>query len=91
MRKIWPWLFAAAVVVFVIDWGIVGIRLLQGQYEITAGVWIGAVCWLLILALLVLRRFSQADSPTCPHCGKKQHTGGKYCSDCGKEIPRKMK
>ena len=82
MKRIATWVLIAAFVVFVIDWGVVGVKLLRGDDGITAGAWIGAVCWGVMMVCLVCR----AVSSRCPHCGKMRATGGKFCPYCGKEI-----
>ena len=82
MKKIATWGLVIAFIIFVIDWGIIGLKLLDGNYDITTGAYIGAICWGVILVCIVCRAFSNK----CPHCGKLKQTSGKYCSYCGKEI-----
>ena len=36
MKKIMPWVFIAAFVSFLIAWGVMGVKLLDGNYEIIA-------------------------------------------------------
>ena len=82
MKKITIWGLVIAFTIFVIDWGIIGLKLLDGNYDITTGSYIGAICWGVILVCIVCRAFSNK----CPHCGKLKQTSGKYCPYCGKEI-----
>ena len=44
MKRIMNWLYAIAIAVFVIDWSYVGIKLLNGEYDMTVGAYIGLVC-----------------------------------------------
>jgi len=82
VKKITTWGLVIAFIIFVIDWGIIGLKLLDGNYDITTGAYIGAICWGVILVCIVCRAFSNK----CPHCGKLKQTSGKYCPYCGKEI-----
>lgn len=49
MKKYVCWLWCAAVVVFFVDWTVVGLSILSGDYEILGGVCVGAVCLGVIL------------------------------------------
>jgi len=82
MKKVMSWLFAISLTVFIIDWGIVGVKLLSGDYDITAGAYIALVCSIIMIVCGLYRSFSSK----CPHCGKIRATGGDYCSYCGRKI-----
>jgi hypothetical protein len=82
MRKAMMWLFVITLIVFVIDWGVVGVKLLDGDYDITTGAYIGYVCWIVMIVCCLYRIFSRK----CPHCGKLRTTGGSYCPYCGRKI-----
>lgn len=82
MKKFMSWLFAVSLAVFVIDWGVVGVKLLNGDYDITVGAYIGLACCIIMLVCALYRCLSNK----CPHCGKVRVTGGDYCSYCGKKI-----
>ena len=43
MKKIVTWLALITFIIFVIDWGIVGLKILDVDYDITAGVYIGLI------------------------------------------------
>ena len=50
MKKVLCAIWVIAVIVFFVDWGIVGLSLLDGNYEIKAGIYVGLVCFIIILA-----------------------------------------
>ena len=82
MKKILPWAFLGALVVFLIAWGMMGIKLLDGDYEIAAEAYTGLVCIIVMGVCGVYRHLSRR----CPQCGKLRLTMGAYCSYCGKKI-----
>ena len=82
MKKFAIWGAAIALIVFIIDWGVIGLKLLEGDYDITLGAYLGAACLAILFAYIIYIRFSKK----CPHCGKWLQTNGKYCPYCGKEI-----
>lgn len=82
MKKLIPWLYGIAVTIFVIDWGAMGVKLLNGDYEIKAGAYVGLAC-LIVMALCAVYRVC---CNRCPHCGKVLLSGGRCCAHCGKEI-----
>ena len=82
MKKIATWAAFTAFIIFLIDWGVIGLKLLDGNYDITSGAYIGAACLGVMLVCAVCRLFSSK----CPHCGKLTQSNGNYCPYCGKEI-----
>jgi len=82
MKKITTWITVIAFIIFAIDWGIVGLKLLSGDYDITTGAYIGAACLVVIFACAICKAFNRK----CPYCGKLLCSNGKYCPHCGKEI-----
>ena len=83
MKQIMPWLFAISLVVFIIDWTVVGLKILDGDYEVvTVGAYIALACWAIMLVCVLYRHLSNR----CPHCGKRLQTNGRYCPYCGKEV-----
>ena len=82
MKKIMVWLAAISIITFVIDWIIVGLCLLEGNYEITAGAYIGLICLVVFFVCMLYLRFTNR----CKHCQKLIQSYGKYCPYCGKEI-----
>ena len=84
MKKVTFWLMAVAMVVFVIAWGVMGVKIFNHEYEILIEAYTALICWVVLLVCIVIRRFSDR----CPHCGKPRSSRGKYCSYCGKEIEK---
>lgn len=84
MNKILFRLWLLALAVFAVDWLIVGLKLLSGNYDITLGAYIALVC-VVILALYPLYR---AFLNKCPYCGKILSSSGRYCPHCGRELPK---
>lgn len=82
MKRIMSWIFVISIIIFILDWGVVGLKLLNGDYDITVGAYIGLVCVLIILLCAVYKIFSDK----CPYCGKVRMSNGEYCSYCGKKI-----
>ena len=82
MKKVAKWLAAISIVVFVIAWGIMGLKILDKDYLITAEAYIGLICIVVCFVCLMYLKFTNR----CPHCGKAKQTFGKYCPYCGKEI-----
>ena len=82
MKKVAIWGAAIAFVTFVITWGVMGLSLADGGYDIQTMAYIGLVCWIVLLICLLILVVSNK----CPHCGKIRRSRGKYCPYCGKEI-----
>lgn len=82
MRKIATWTVAIAFLVALIDWGMMGVKLLNHDYNITAEAYVGLGCWVMILVCILCRAFTDR----CPHCGKIRAAKGAYCSCCGRKI-----
>ena len=83
MKKIAIWAAVISFIVFVIAWGVMGLEILDGNFNFELLVYIGATAWIVLLVSLVVLRWS---SWKCPHCGKVRWTNGRYCPHCGKEI-----
>lgn len=81
MKKTAKWIAVISIAVFVIDWGIMGLKLLDHNYVITTEASIGLISfvafWVSIMYVKLTNR--------CPHCGKTKLSFGKYCPSCGKE------
>ena len=83
MKKAMAWLFVASIRVLFIVWGILGIKLMNGEYDITAGAYVGLVCVLLMLACIIYRLANNR----CPHCGRViWQLGGAFCPYCGGKL-----
>lgn len=82
MKKAAKWLAVISLVIFVIDWGIMGLKILNNDYLITAEAYIGLIFfisfWVCVLYVKLTDR--------CPHCGKPKLSVGNYCPYCGKKI-----
>jgi len=82
MKKIATWMAVIAIIVFVITWGIIGLKILDSNYVFTTEAYIGLISLLIFfICVLYVRSTSR-----CPHCGKIKQLFGKYCPYCGKEI-----
>ena len=88
MKKVLLGIWIAAIAAFALDWAMVGLDLLQGDYAITGKVYFGLVCVVVMLASGILYK---AHSWRCPHCGKVTLSEGKYCPHCGREIEEKRR
>ena len=82
MKKIAVWTVVLSMIIFVIAWGVMGVKILDGNYGITAEACTGAVCLAVLLVCAIYIRVTNR----CPHCGKMKQTFGKFCPYCGKEI-----
>ncbi len=82
MKKCAIWGAIISFVTFLITWGVMGLEIVSGEYDITALAYTGLACWIvLIICLMIL-----VVNNKCPHCGKIRRSRGKYCPHCGKEI-----
>ena len=82
MKKLIPWIFGISLLVFAIDWAVMGMKIFSGEYNITLEAYIGLVCVILLLVCALFKLFTYK----CPHCGKLRLVNGKYCAYCGKRI-----
>ena len=80
MKRIVTWIYGIAIALLVTDWGIMGLKIFDNDYNITVEAYIGVVCIAVILICSMYRIFSNR----CRHCGKVRWTNGDYCSYCGK-------
>jgi len=84
MKKFINGIYILAIIVFVIDWGVLGLKIFSGDYNITVEEYIGLICFVVIIVYLLYRLLTNK----CPYCGKVRITNGKYCSYCGNEISK---
>lgn len=82
VKKKTTWILIIACFAFFIDWAVLGLELLNGNYDVIVEAYIGAICFVIIFVCLFIKRFSSK----CPHCGKISYSGGKFCPHCGKII-----
>ena len=54
-------------ILFLIDLGVMGLQLLNGNYDVLTAAYIAAACWIIMLVCAVVKLFSSR----CPHCGKE--------------------
>jgi len=82
MKKAANWVLFAAILVMVITWGVVGLHIVNGDYEaVTPGAYIVLICLIVSLVCILHKRLNDK----CPHCGKMYTGSGQYCSHCGKK------
>ncbi|MBP3941165.1 MAG: hypothetical protein J6D00_06725 [Christensenellaceae bacterium] len=82
MRKAAKCLAAISVFVFIIAWGVMGVKMFDGDYLVTAEAYIGMISIIIFFVCIFYLKLSDR----CPHCGKTKIPFGKYCPYCGKEI-----
>ena len=82
MKKTAKWLAAISIIIFVIDWIIMGLKILDNNYLITAEAYIGLISLIAFFVCIMYIKFTNR----CPDCGKTKQSFGKYCPFCGKEI-----
>ena len=82
MKKAAKMAAVISIVVFVIAWGIMGLKLLANDYLITVEAYIGLICIIIFFVCIMYLKITNR----CPHCGKTKQFFGKYCPYCGKEI-----
>lgn len=82
MRKIAQWLSVISILIFIISWGLMGLKILDNDYLITTQAYVGLVCIVIYFVCVMYIKFTNR----CPHCGKVRQTIGNFCPYCGKEI-----
>ena len=86
MKKVCVWLAIISAIVLLITWGIVGVKLLDNNYNFMVEVYITGVSLIICLGSIVCYKFIGCR---CPHCGKIDDSlfgKGKFCPHCGKEL-----
>ena len=86
MKKIAIWLAVSSAIVLFITLGVVGVKLLDGNYDTNAEVIITGVSFVIFLVSIVCYKL---NGIRCPHCGRVNDTllgKSKFCPRCGKEI-----
>ena len=86
MKKACVWSAVASTVILLITWGVVGVKLLDGNYDTIAEVYITMVFSIILLASIVGYKLIGSR---CPHCGKINDSlfgKSKFCPHCGKEL-----
>ena len=86
MKKVCFWLAIISAIVLFITLGVVGIKLLDGNYDTTAEVIITGISFVVFLGSVVCYKFIGSR---CPYCGKVDDTllgKSKFCPHCGKKL-----
>ena len=86
MKKVCVWLAIISAIVLFITLGVVGVKLLDGNYDTTAEVIITGISFVVFLGSIVGYKLIGSR---CPHCGKVNDTllgKSKFCPHCGKEL-----
>ena len=86
MKKVSLWLAIISAIVLLITLGVVGVKLLDENYDTTAEVIITGISFVIFLGSVVCYKFIGSR---CPHCGKVNDTllgKSKFCPHCGKEL-----
>ena len=84
MKKTAVWLAVISITVFVIAWGVMGLKIFNNDYLITSETYTGLISLIVFFICILYIKFTDR----CPHCGKLRQSFGKYCPHCGKEIDR---
>ena len=82
MKKIAIWAAVASVVSFALAWGMMGLKILWGNYGITTEAYTGMISLAVFFACALYLRIANC----CPHCGKRKQSFWKLCPYRGKEI-----
>ena len=82
MKKAAIWISITSIIVFVIAWGVMGLKLIDNNYLITTDAYIGLVSIVVFFVCVMYVKLTNR----CPHCGKTIQSLGKFCPYCGKEI-----
>ena len=86
MKKVCLWLAIISAIVLFITLGVVGVKLLDGNYDTTAEVIITGISFVIFLGSVVCYKFIGSR---CPYCGKVNDTllgKSKFCPHCGKAL-----
>ena len=86
MKKVCVWLAIISAIVLFITLGVVGGKLLDGNYDTTVEVIITGISFVVFLGSIVDYKLIGSR---CPHCGKVNDTllgKSKFCPHCGKEL-----
>ena len=86
MKKVCVWLAIISAIVLFITLGVVGVKLLDGNYDTNVEVIITGVSFVIFLVSVVCYKFIGSR---CPHCGKVNDTllgKSKFCPHCGKKL-----
>ena len=82
MRKYIIGLSVISIFIFAIAWGVMGLKLLDGDYDITVCAYVGVISLILFFVSFLYLKFTRR----CSHCGKIIQSDGTYCPHCGNKI-----
>lgn len=82
MKKIAIWTAVISIIVFIITWGVIGVKIFNNEFEFMTEAYIAYGSLAIFFICLIYVRCSYR----CQHCGKQKIIFGKYCPYCGKEI-----
>jgi uncharacterized membrane protein len=86
MKKVCLWLAIISAIVLFITLGVVGVKLLDENYDTTAEIIITGISFVIFLGSVVCYKL---NGIRCPNCGKiNDSLSGKpkFCPHCGKEL-----
>ena len=86
MKKVCVWLAIISAIVLLITFCIVGVKLLDGNYDTIVEVYVVMVSGVILLGSIVGYKL---NGIRCPHCGKINDSlfgKAKFCPHCGKEL-----
>ena len=86
MKKACKWVAVITAIVLFMTLGVVGVKLLDGNYDTNVEVVITGVSLVIFLGSVVCYKL---NGVRCPHCGKVNDTllgKSAFCPNCGKEL-----
>lgn len=83
MKKAYPWILAAGFFVLAVSLGVMGVKILDHNYDYMAEAYIALIAWIVVFTCLLIRAWMRAK---CPHCGKMMPVRGNYCPHCGEKM-----
>ncbi len=81
-RRLVTWVTVGALIVFMLDWGMMGLKLFDRNFDILTEACVGLVCAVVAIAGFIILRFSRV----CPNCGKNVVAKGSCCPHCGQKL-----
>ena len=81
MKKFATWMAVISIVVFIVAWGIVGLKILDNSYDFITEAYVALISMAAYFICILYVKIKR-----CPYCGRMQQTFCKYCPYCGKEI-----
>lgn len=82
MKKIAIWTAVISIIIFIITWGVIGVKILNNEFEFMTEAYIAYGSLAIFFASLIYVRCTYR----CQHCGKQKMFFWKYCPYCGNEI-----